>query len=157
MLMRNKDLYFLIGAFLMAFLLAGIISRFHYLDALQIQLHDSSLQVFPIYFGLLLWAITTFLIYVFRGFRNKFSSKIGTIILLISNSVLMISIAIISYGVYAFFATVALLDIFIDSESFNLILEKFTWTMTTFAILITLSVTLEILLVRQLRTLMRKI
>ena len=108
---------------------------FNYLEEVEIQLHDSYFLAPPLYFALLFWIVLTFLIFLIRGFRNKFLNLFSTWILLASNTFLIAIVLVVAYVVFVFFNTDALMDLFRASKRIDTISDQFNKGMMTCAIL----------------------
>jgi len=147
--MMTKELYWIIGAFLTAALLTGLFFSFNYTENVEIQLHDTYILVFPVYFGLVLWVILTFFIFLMAGIRTKFAKRVSTWILLLANSLLTIFTLFFAYWIYAFLVSDLIFDMFRETKKVDLISQQFSHIMTTCVVLIILFIGGEFFLIRR--------
>ena len=148
--MKNKEIYWSVGTFLTTILVTGLIFDFNYFDEVDVQLHDTYIVVLPFYFSLIFWIVLTFLIFLIRGFKNRFLNKVSTWILLVANSLMIVFTSMIAYAVYAFFSLDVLADLFKESKRIDVISEQFNIATTICFVLIVLFSIGEVFLIRRL-------
>jgi len=147
--MKIRELYWVIGTFLIAAFFTGLIFSFNYTDNVDVQLHDAYIVIFPVYVGLVLWVILAFVVFLLRGIRTKFANIVSTWILLVANSLLIILALLFTYWVYAFLASDLIVDMFRETKRIDMISQQFYQLMTTCLVLIILFLAGEFFLVRR--------
>jgi hypothetical protein len=146
---KNKELTLSVGSFLTVILIVGLLVRFNYRDDVVIQLHDTDIGIFPVYFALVSWVIFTFIIFLINGIATKFAEISAIWILLLANSILTILIVVFAGFVYAIFVANALIDLFRDEKMIDGILEQFNFVITTCIVLTILFLVGEIFLIKR--------
>jgi hypothetical protein len=109
--MKNRVIYWPLYTLVGTFLIVGLLFKFNYFREVEIQLHDTYLVVLPLHFGVLFWVLITFVLFLVRGLKSKFSDKTGTWILLIFNSLILVLMLLITYTMYVFLGAYAVIDL----------------------------------------------
>lgn len=125
------------------------------MEDVEVQLHDTYIIVFPVYFGLALWIILTFIVFLIVGLKTKFAKIAGTWILLLTNSILSLLMILLTYWAYAFFTSDMFFDIFRETKRIDTISGQFNFFITTCLLLTVLLLVGEFLLIKRLIKLKR--
>jgi hypothetical protein len=127
----TKELYRTIWTLLTSIILTGVIFGFKFIDDVEVQFHDTYIIVFPIYFGLGLWIILSFIVFLIVGLKTKFARIAATWILLLINSILTLLMIVLTYRAYTFFVADILLDTFRETKRIDAISGQFYFIMIT--------------------------
>jgi hypothetical protein len=153
--MKTKESYWIVGTLLIAALLTGLLFDFNYMEYVDIQLHDTYFVVLPVYCGLALWLILTFVVFLIVGMRARFAKILSTWILLLTNSLLIILTSLLTYWVYAIFILDLSIDIFRETKRVDVVSQQFNQIIAACVVLIILLLAGEFFLIRRLVRLRR--
>lgn len=148
--MKDRVVYWPLYTLLVTFLITGLLFKFNYFHEVDIQLHDTYLVVWPLHFGVLFWILITFMIFLARGLKRKFSDKTSTWILLIFNSLLLVLLLLITYTIYAFLGSYTTVDLFRSQEVVDKIPRTLSKVLNVCAGVVTLILSGELFLIRRL-------
>jgi hypothetical protein len=150
-----KEVYRIACTFLMSIILTALIFGLKFFEAVDVQLHDTYVILFPIYVALLVWIIFTFILYLILGLKNRFAKIAGTWILLLANSILVLVVLLFAYWFYGFFVADMIFDMFRQTKKVDIILHQFYISLATCIALAILFLAGEFFLIKRLISLKR--
>jgi hypothetical protein len=146
----KKELYWITASLVTSIIISGLVFSFNFIDAVEVQYHDTYIVVFPFSFGLVLWTILTFVIFLVKGVKTKFSNTTLTTILLLANSLLSLLAILATWQVYLFFIFDVVFDTFRETRIIGIISKQFTCAMITCLVVTAMLLTGEFLLIKRL-------
>jgi hypothetical protein len=122
---RRGEIFWLTGTLFTVLLTTGLLFNFSYFDEIDLQFHDTSIAIQPVYLVFILLVIFIYAIFLIKESFAKFSNVGGLWILLISNSILIATAFYIGYVMYAVFLVSSLVELFKQAGETDVALKSF--------------------------------